>query len=219
MVDAFDNIQQPPRTRIAAANSATLFVAAKFEEFVREMAREYAKFIVGKAQSIDQLPAKLISTAWRRNMEGLLRIPEERGPNTTNIPDFLKLARNRFDDIFNFCQGDLTKDIFKELIHNENNMRANELNGLFKLSGLSDVCLQMCDKQPFLEAVNETEVGKAHGKLLIFLNDFFERRNSIAHSLNPGNSISPDEIKRDISVFIGISRALCSTLKSLAQTG
>jgi hypothetical protein len=41
--------KSPPKVRIAAANSATLLLAATFEQFVREMARAYAQAVVAAA--------------------------------------------------------------------------------------------------------------------------------------------------------------------------
>ena len=57
LVNAFDDPQtSAPKARIAAANSSTLLLAATFEEFVREMARAYARAVVASSQSIELLP-------------------------------------------------------------------------------------------------------------------------------------------------------------------
>ena len=57
LVNAFKNSPpiSAPKARIAAANSATLLLAATFEEFVREMARAYAKAVVTAAHSLEEL--------------------------------------------------------------------------------------------------------------------------------------------------------------------
>lgn len=53
IVSAFDAPKKSnSRIRVAAANSATLLLAATFEEFVREMARSYAELIVNKTDKI-----------------------------------------------------------------------------------------------------------------------------------------------------------------------
>lgn len=212
LVSAFD-AKQPAKMRIAAANSATLLLAATFEEFTREMAREYARAVVASAGSFEKLPKKLASTAWKRTMEGLSKIKFNE-PNKTS--ETFGAASARFNIIYEFCKGDLTREIYKDLIHNETNMRPSQLNELFNVSGLSDICKTTCGRQLILEHFGETEQGKAHGKFLSAMEDFFERRNAIAHSLNPGQSDGPDQILSDIDLLGNFGRALCESLDAAA---
>lgn len=213
LVVTFDDPHKTAKVRIAAANSATLLVAATFEEFVREMAREFARMVVSNAVTFERLPPKLAATAWKRTMEGLSKIKFDGCRTGTGTEH--AAAHARFITIFEFCKGDLSQDIYQELIHNENNMRPNEINSLFKLSGLSNVCMQLSDKKPILEAFGETEPGKAHGKLLNALEDFFDRRNAIAHALNPGQSIGPNQIMNDLDMLQSLGKALHKTLDDL----
>ncbi len=190
-------------------------MAATFEEFVREMAREQARAVVASASSFSELPAKLASTAWKRTMDSLSKVKFD-GVAGASLENVFATARARFSTTFDFCNGDLSKDIYRDLIHNENNMRPGEINSLFKISGLNDVCAKVSDKTPLLDQFGETDWGKAHGKLLSGLNDFFERRNEIAHALNPGRSGSPDRISKDIDLLENFARALCETLSANA---
>jgi hypothetical protein len=211
VVSTFSDPKQAPKSRIAAANSATLLVAATFEEFVREMAREYARAVVASVPSFSKLPPKLASVAWKRTMDGLGKVKFD-GAAGGSIENVFAAAHARFSTIYDFCNGDLTKDIYRDLIHNENNMRPGEINSLFKVSGLNDVCTKVSDKTPLLDQFGETESSKAHGKLLTGLDDFFERRNEIAHALTPGRSSSPDRISADIDMLENFGRALSQTL-------
>lgn len=215
LVVTFSDPQKSTKARIAAANSATLLVAATFEEFVREMAREYARAVVTGTESFEKLPPKLASTAWKRTMDALGRIRFDEEQARTGTENSFAAAQARFSVIHDFCKGDLTQDIYRDLIHNENNMRPTELNGLFKVSGLGDVCKKLSDKQALLEVFGETDVGKAHGKLISSLENFFERRNAIAHALNPGQSSGPDQIVNDINMLECFGKALCETLNKL----
>ncbi|GAA4247794.1 hypothetical protein GBZ26_17275 [Azospirillum formosense] len=210
----FSDPKQPAKIRIAAANSATLLVAATFEEFIREMAREYARSVVMGTESFDKLPKNLAVTAWKRTMDGLGRIKFDGSSKSRS--DVVSAAQDRFLNIYEFCKGDLSKDIYNELIHNENNMRPGQINSLFKVAGLKDICSLCSDKQPFLDIFGEAEPGKAHGKFLTGMEDFFERRNEIAHALNPGQSNGPEQIAADINMLESFGRALCETLKILS---
>ena len=52
----------------------------------------------------------------------------------------LSNLRQKFDSVLAFCSGDTSQDIYTDLIHNENHMRHDQMNQLFKLSGLGSVC-------------------------------------------------------------------------------
>ncbi len=216
LVMTFSDPHKTAKARIAAANSATLLVAATFEEFVREMAREFARAVVTSTESFEKLPPKLASTAWKRTMDGLSKVRFDGEQAGVGAEHVFGAAQARFTVIYEFCKGDLTQDIYRDLIHNENNMRPGEVNSLFKVSGLGDVCTKLSDKQPILETFGETERGKAHGKLLFALEDFFERRNAIAHALNPGQSSGPDQIINDLNMLESFGKGLCETLDTLA---
>lgn len=209
LVETFSDPQKSAKARLAAANSATLLVAATFEEFIREMAREFARAVVTRTESFEKLPPKLAATAWKRTMDGLAKV---RFDDTQSADNIFRTTQARFTVIYEFCKGDLTQDIYRDLIHNENNMRPGEINGLFKVSGLSDVCKKASDKQCLLDFFGEVEPGKAHGKVLAGLEDFFERRNAIAHALNPGQSSGPDQIINDIDMLEVFGKALRETL-------
>jgi hypothetical protein len=215
LVVTFSDPQKTAKARVAAANSATLLVAATFEEFVREMAREFARAIVASTTSFEKLPSKLASTAWKRTMDSLSKIRFESDRDGAGIESIFGAAHARFMVIYEFCKGDLTQDVYRDLIHNENNMRPSEVNSLFKVSGLGDVCTKLSDKQPILDIFGETDLGKAHGKLLAALEDFFERRNGIAHALHPGQSSGPDQIINDINMLGSFGKALCETLNAV----
>lgn len=213
LVQAFEGPGTTPKARIAAANSATLLVAATFEEFVRQMAREHARIVVTTTRSFDHLPKRLISTAWKRAMEGLARVRfdvEQSGRERLMVD-----TQARFSVAYSFATGDLTQDIYRELIHNENNMRPTELNSMFSVAGLSDLCTKVSDKQSILSFFGEIEAGKAHGKLRGALENFYERRNGIAHALNPGQSSGREQIITDLDMLIAFSEAIFQTLDAL----
>ncbi len=213
LVMAFNDPGRTAKARVAAANSATLLVAATFEEFVREMAREHARGVVARTPSFDKLPKKLAATAWKRSMENLSRVrfDVEQSARESLMVD----THVRFMAIHEFIKGDLTKDIYSDLIHNEHNMRPEQLNSLFSVAGLSNICGLACDKPSVLAFFGETDAGKAHGKFLSALNDFFERRNAIAHALNPGQSSGVEQIINDLNMLLAFSEGMRQTLDAL----
>lgn len=212
LVQTFEGHENTAKARIAAANSATLLLAATFEEFVREMARAYARAVVTSTNELDKLPQKLLSTAWKRSIESLARVRFDVEPAARQ--SVMVDAQARFSVIYEFVKGDLKQDIYRDLIHNENNMRAAELNSMFNVAGLSDICRKVCESSELLSIFGESEPSKAHGRLVAALEDFFTRRNEIAHALNMRQSSSPTQIGADIDMLHAISKAMLETLNA-----
>lgn len=201
-----------PKSRIAAVNSLTLFLTATFEEFVREMGRQYAREIVARNVDSERLPRRLTATAWKRTLEDLAKAKIDTGGTQISLALIARNAKSSFDAVCKFLEGDKTQDIYGPLIHNENNMRPGQLNAIFAICDLKDVCCKISDKRPLKEYFDEEESGKSHGKILVRLNDFIEKRNDIAHSLNPGNSSVPDQLLDEIKFFRALASSLAETL-------
>lgn len=215
LIEAVARNGNTAKSRVASVNSSTLLLAATFEEFIREMGRQYAREIVGRATRVDQLPRKLAATAWKRTLEGLARAKLDTGGTPESFDAIARDARQSFDKVCGFVGGDISQDIYQDLIHNESNMRPKQLNEIFNVSDLSNVCLKFSNKQPLLDFFDETEGGKVHGQFIILLNDFMERRNLIAHSLNPGNSSGPAQLLRDIEFLEATALSLSETLSTI----
>jgi hypothetical protein len=214
LVDMFDQPGTVAKTRVASVNSSVLLLAATFEEFIRQMAKEYARWVVSKATSVEHLPDKFTETAWKRTLESLARAKLK--VNGTSVLESLsRSSRAKFDAVCGFISGDLTQEVFDDLIHNENNMRTGEVNSLFKVSGLRNVCIRICERDEVKYFFYETEAGIAHGRFVRQNDDFFERRNNIAHSLNASSSVAPDTVRTDIAFFKATGLSLCALLDEL----
>jgi hypothetical protein len=200
--------------RVASVNATTLLLAATFEEFIRQMARECVIQTVQKASSIDDLPDDLLETAWRRTFHVLTHSNKSDGVSKKEaLRISAKKARPTIEALCNFIEGDINQDVFENLIHNENGMGFKEINKLFKVGGVSNICMEIC-KNETLRAFFEVDDEKAtHAALLSALKEFFERRNQIAHSLNSKNSASPEQILRDICMFVALASDLGRTLE------
>ncbi len=125
-----------------------------------------------------------------------------------------KQARSKIDALCSFVEGDIGQNIFEHLIHNEYNMRAREINKLFKISGLGDICLRVCEQASLKEFFDCDDDGQTHGDLLKALQIFINRRNDIAHSLNSVSSSAPEEVFRVIDMFRAFGKDLGATLET-----
>jgi hypothetical protein len=206
------------RARVASINASTLLLAASFEEFVRQIAREHAIQVVRSARSIGDLPQSLLEAAWKRTFSELARGKQTgKGAQKEGFLSSAKSARPKIDALFAFVEGDLSQDVFSDLIQNENNMRPEQINSLFKLSGLKNTCMVVCDKKMLMDFFGSETKEDTHKTLTSEIEDFFWRRNEIAHSLNSAKSSGPDQIKRDIEMFRAFSIALCKTLEDMSR--
>lgn len=198
--------------RVAGANAAVLLLAATFEEFIRNSAREYARAVVAATPSYDRLPPKIAAVVWKRTMEGLARIHLNPKTEVFSRESIFADAQTRFSIAYQFCRGDLTQDIYQDLIHNENNMRPQEVNSLFKVSSLTNVCFLIANSDGLKEFFGNEDQVTVHSKLLNLLDNFFDRRNQTAHSVAAMSSVSPDAIRTDIDFLCTFAKALATTL-------
>jgi hypothetical protein len=206
-----------PRVRVAGANAAILLLAATFEEFVREIARSFARAVVQASGSYEKLPPRLASVAWRRTMEALARIRLDPRRDIFSRESIFADALTRFAVTYDFCRGDISQDIYGDLIYNENNMRPQEINSLFSVSGLGNVCFRACADDQLMNLLGASEQGIAHTQFVDLLEEFFQRRNQVAHSINAMRSSGPEQISKDIELLRVFGIALCRTLENQVE--
>lgn len=212
LVSVVETSGNSARSRIASVNSSTLLLAARFEEFIREQGRQYARETVQLQTDPSTLPRKLSATAWKRTLEELARAKIDTGGTNVSLETVSRNARSRIDAVCRFLEGDLSQEIYGSLVHNESNMRPNQLNAVFAICDLKDVCSKVSDKQPLLSYFDDDDTRRVHGMLLTRLNDFMEKRNDIAHSLNPGTSPSATSLYDDVAFFKAFGLSIAVTL-------
>jgi hypothetical protein len=191
------------RSRVAGANAATLLLAATFEEFVRQSVKALFNTLASSAADITAFPSKVTSTVWRRSLERLARIPFE------DVESGSAAITARIGATLSFCiQKDVRADVSDALAHNDNNMRPGELNRLFKQIGINNMCAKACENPALLQELGCDSVGQATGELERRLEDFFRRRNEIAHAIQLNSSSGPTSLQDDISLFRKLARAI-----------
>ena len=200
------------KSRVASINSATLLLAATFEEFIREMGRQYARELVQLIPDHRNLPRKLSATAWKRTLEELARAKIDTGGTPIPLTHIAANARASFEAVCRFLEGDCSQDIYATLVHNENNMRPNQINAVFTISDLSDVCLKISEERFLKEFFGEDDQGKTHGQLIVSINNFMEKRNDISHSLNSRVSVSAEQFIQDVEFMKALALSLSACL-------
>lgn len=202
------------RARVASINSGTLMLAATFEEVVRELGREFVRQLVLRASSVADLPIKLTATAWKRTLEELARAKIDTGGTNKPLSQIAAESRTQFDSVCRFIEGDLTQNIYKNIAHNESNMRPQQINSIFKIFGITDICSKISGSDVLKKFYDEADEGQIHKKLTTGLNDFIEKRNNITHSLNPSTSVTAEEFVKDLKLLSIIAEAIKTHLSS-----
>ncbi|ESY44113.1 hypothetical protein X747_09440 [Mesorhizobium sp. LNJC384A00] len=196
-----------PRARVAAANGATLLLAAIFEEFIRQEVKATFKEKTKRAKSFADFPKKMTAVVWRRSLEMLARTPFD------EVLSDISLSDSKISAIVAFClKKEIGADVSESVAHNDNNMKANQLNGLFNGIGIPSVCSKVCEDKTLIDFLGCESAGKANSEFEARVDEFFKRRNAIAHAIKIGSSSGPAGLHQDIELFRNFGRALFRTI-------
>ena len=200
-------VPQTPRARIAAGNGATLLMAATFEEFVRQQVRAAFREKVKRAKSISDFPSKIASTVWRRSLESLAKM------SFADIESDGRRVGATLEQTQMFCLRKIfTADVAESLSHNESNMRPGQLGALFNQIGITSIISKAAKYEPVVEFLGVGSPDKATGAIETRMEQFFRRRNDIAHAISQSTSSGPAELAQDIEFFRFLGEALTAAL-------
>ena len=73
--------------------------------------------------------------------------------------------------------------------------------------------MTLCENDSLRSYFKEDDKGKVNGKIVSKLDEFFERRNNTAHSLNIQSSPGRETLNQDICFFRALPRDLASCLE------
>jgi len=186
----------PPRARVVGANAAVLFLAATFEEFVRQQVKSVFSHRASAAATVDELSPKLAAVVWRKSLDQLAR---------SDVADWVLDTSGlsaRLDSIIRFCVGkDVSADVGDVLAHNEQNLRPAELGKLFNQVGLKSIVAKAAEFPALMHFLGCETPGKSDAELQSRLEGFFIRRNEIAHAIRLNASSGPPTLATDIQMF------------------
>lgn len=198
-----DGHSQPARARIAAGNAATLLLAAVFEEYVRQLVKAAFREKSNCAKGIQDFPKDIAAKVWRRALEMLAHVEME--DVEANPRDY----EARLATIIAFSlKKDISSDVGEALAHNQNNMRPEQLAQLFNQIGVKKIMQKSCEDQDMLDYLGSDNTDQGRDYLAAALNDFFKRRNYIAHAIQLNSSSGPVQLNKDIRLFFTFGQAL-----------
>lgn len=215
LIELGANERNPKDLRLTTFNSVTLVLAATFEEYIRQMAKEHVRLTVYLADSISDLPSSLLEAIWvgvLKELSGNVNLinSETKEKSLVNV---VEVARPKFEAVCNFFNGDLQQEVFNDIIHNESNMRSGQINRLFRIGGTTNICSELCEMGKLKLFFNIEKVDSVHGHFNSMLEDFFEKRNLVAHSINESLSLGRNSLSRDIEFFLCFGQDLADWLE------
>jgi hypothetical protein len=201
------------RSRIAGANAATLLLAAAFEEFARQEVRAVFVAKAARARGFADFPEKIFAAVWRRSLERLSR------SSLDDLSRDVPSVDGKLTAAIGFClTKDITADVSDAVAHNDQNMRPAELNRLFSQLGVKNMCARACEYEPLVAHLGCDSPGKANSELQVRVEDFFRRRNEIAHAIQLNSSTGAPGLAADITLFREFGKALAvESAKAVGQ--
>ena len=192
-----------------------LLLAATFERFVRDMAALVARSAVETAGKVERVPTSLLRAAWKRTFEAIGRAEVPQSTKTAAIHDAVNSAESRADALFSFLRGNVNRDIYDGLVRNDMNMRVAQINDLFSISSLSNVCSLVSKEQSVIEHFNADTGDASTEELRRFIDGFIEKRNNIMHALSSSVSAAPTDVCGSIESFKIFAQSLCDVLEGM----
>jgi hypothetical protein len=119
-----------------------------------------------------------------------------------------------------FClRKEFTADVADVLVHNDYNMRPTQLGKLFNQIGIKSIISKSCEDQDFVDFLGAETPGKATSLLESRLEEFFRRRNQIAHAIKLGSASGPTELQQDVELLRAFGRALSVAVQRVMDLG
>ena len=190
-----------------------LLIAATFEEFVREMATLSARHAVERSHDMSDLPTRLLRTAWQRTFGSIAGVILPQSTDNQGVMSAVTDAEGRTKRLLAFLRGDFTQEIYDGVVQNDGAMRIRQINSLFRISDISNVCKLTSQSQCIIDHFKSDSADQASSDLNGFIDQFIEHRNDIAHRLNSAISLAPKDVHEHIDTFRVFANSLCDTLE------
>ena len=213
-VSALDSSSATPSVRVAAVNSAILLIAATFEEFIKEMATLSVRHTVKASKAISDVPTSVLRTAWRRTFSSIADLAIPQSTDNKAIMSAVNDAEVRSKTLLAFLRGDVTQEIYDGLVDNDSAMRVKQINSLFGISDIKNVCQLTSQNQRIIDHFNAESADQGSADLNNFINQFIDQRNEIAHRLNSATSLASKDVREQIDTFCVFAHSLCEVLEN-----
>ena len=169
------------------------------------MATESCKCSVDNTKSIQNIKEILLKTACQRTFQVTSGDLDKELPYLEMYRKASIGAMAKINALFEFIRGDLSQDIYNGLIYNQYNMNADELNNMFRVSGIKNMCEEVSNSENIKLFFGP--IGNLNTEIRTKLNQFMIRRNEISHSNEDPTKIY--STNSDIKFFKALIMDIC----------
>ena len=195
--------------RVASIHSSTLLLASIFEVFIRTIATEYLKLKIPSYHTISEVPQELIMKLCEQTLKFAKSDFSKAKQSHTDYPKVITELSMKIKDLFEFFEGDFSKDIYDGVIYNDRNMSESQLNEIFKVCGINVVCSRLGDEGSEIKKLYPPEENKGtYYQLSRHLENFIILRNRIAHKFDLSFAERYDEFYQDCEMLIAFATDL-----------
>ncbi len=197
------DLTQKNRANLVVLNGTLLlFIAGRFESFVRSTFEELCDNLASGTDRFKKLPKDMRENLLKYTAE-VISSPRKYGHGDQGVKAFIKiLSDNLVDD------KDLEEINSRCISITTENMRPTILSDLFKRIGIRNLWEKIGQQAEIQIMYETTDPNKAKNEAEKFLNIFMDKRNSIAH---PTASITwPDQeyLKTSILYFLRLGEVI-----------
>jgi hypothetical protein len=183
-----------------------LYIAGKFENFVRSTFEELCNNISDKAEKYSHLPKEMRENLILYTAE-VIANPRKYGHGDLGVKSFVKVLSDNLSD-----ENELSSINASCLSITTENMRPQILGDLFKRVGIKNIWEKMSQQaklQLFFEIHDPSNARKEAEK---FLNVLMDTRNSIAHPTSSFNWPDPEYVGKCIAFLKVLGEVLVESL-------
>lgn len=203
-------------TRNTTNAMSVVLLASSFEEFVREEVGQCADLLINKygALTID-IQHKIRGEYWRILLERLnmsnniLTRTKPKSPDTALLAKAKVLLDSGRGFVIDGDSSHLDRDNF---FHSKSNFRPHIVNKIISRLGIDDIVSSAADNSKIKSHFGVTKKVDSSERLVAKLDEFYNLRNSIVHSLSGVSGIGVDSVLEYISLMEMTAESITSVL-------
>lgn len=205
-----------PTTSNNTNSMALVFLASSYEEFVREEISECARFLCGKYQSLpDSVRHQIRNLYWSTTLQRLgyaKNILTKSSPKSPD-PSVLTKIRPILDSAQLFVIGDdATRLEAATAVHHSNNFRPRVVDEIASRIGIANLINRTAEGTKVKTYFGVATAATAASMLRPKLDEFYDRRNEIVHSLSSTSGYGVDYVLDWISLFDTVADSMKDAL-------
>lgn len=211
-----------PTTSNNVNSMAVVFLASSYEEFIREEISECASYLCTKYATLpDQIRHSVRNSYWSTTLQRLGFNRNILSKDMPKVPDAAILMKVRL--LLDAAQVFVVSDDASRLdastaVHHSNNFRPKVVDEIAARVGIPNLTARTAEG-PKIRTHFSVATSAAAAKLLrMKLDEFYDRRNEIVHSLNSTTGYGVDIILEWIVLFELVAESMKNTLTRATAT-